>query len=58
MGAVVPDSRCDANTRPKSERFCNGHILCQRKLIVQLRDFFGKIKVKAVPTITAQCCDH
>ena len=28
---VVPDDRCNENTRPVSERNCNGHIRCFRK---------------------------
>lgn len=31
-GVVVPDDQCDENLRPVSERFCNGHIDCFRKL--------------------------
>ena len=30
-GDVVGDEECDANLRPVSERFCNGHIDCFRK---------------------------
>ena len=32
---IVPDSECDPNTRPRSKRFCNGHIKCC-KFIAQL----------------------
>ena len=31
-GAVVPDDQCDVDLRPVSERFCNEHIKCFRKL--------------------------
>ena len=32
MGLVVPDEQCVASLRPVSQRFCNGHIACFRKL--------------------------
>ena len=30
-GDVVSDKECDANLRPVSKRYCNGHIECFRK---------------------------
>ena len=61
VGVVVSDDQCDQNLRPISERSCNGHIDCFRKLAnfawtFILSTIFCCITILH-DTVTTLCCD-